>query len=766
MDVENFDISKAPHSDKLRPTSFWLRTRKGYTERFANNITGNPNFGKSMFIGGDVTDIAKIEQDIYDSFGCKTWEKETVILYMWISDDKRVKKVFDEFECNVWTEIYSGSHTPEGSDKFFEIDFVKGQRRTLTTNPLILWQWIQTNKNSSVVITNNITQKTSESTTQNWLINESSFQYIDTAGDFIKIQTIQNPTEWEFSEAVFENNSNTRNRDAGCGSILPWDYLYVYDYNNQYSQWNGIAWDWSIWAVNIIGWITQDKKTLLMQTGRDGFFPGQKEWWNLKYEIYPDYWPVVWRSTIDWIAIKHRDIDITYRKLSKSPSNILSHNGQVAIYYRETGWLQFGWVWTQQLYFTGITDVGVWRKSFASFRQFLVWFGETNINATLFNFDAGRPWSITQKVIDNRTIFSKDSRDISENSLYIVADNKKIYSVDIKFESTTNQFYMELKDSSAPIKWDLALIEPTDNVSLKDNFNELRIFINGDQWFPRDNGVHNKTKMIIYNKDYGVWHRHTTTNSVIKWVKFWIFYWSDVYDYCWHRDSILWLRSVWIETNGAQIITKINFFMGESETNNQWLVPYNYKKLNYIKIMVWLYTKLDKSNNEDGQIFIYSEKEWTRPIRTLNGLNKMRYIENITEVKNWGVMPISDCLIQQQIDCTNFFDKCDGWPSIPLVSNWCNCPTEQKEVDDYWFCFEDKLFQFGKYAQVYIPLPNFHNANTYKIELKTTGIIELYWFAVGYMLDNAKNHLEASGNNRTCDSCSPSFQNPTGSCWC
>jgi hypothetical protein len=28
MDVENFDIVKAPHSDKLRPTSFSLMTRK------------------------------------------------------------------------------------------------------------------------------------------------------------------------------------------------------------------------------------------------------------------------------------------------------------------------------------------------------------------------------------------------------------------------------------------------------------------------------------------------------------------------------------------------------------------------------------------------------------------------------------------------------------------------------------------------------------------------------------------------------------------
>jgi hypothetical protein len=38
MDVENFDIVKAPHSDKLRPTSFSLMTRKWYTERFANNV--------------------------------------------------------------------------------------------------------------------------------------------------------------------------------------------------------------------------------------------------------------------------------------------------------------------------------------------------------------------------------------------------------------------------------------------------------------------------------------------------------------------------------------------------------------------------------------------------------------------------------------------------------------------------------------------------------------------------------------------------------
>jgi hypothetical protein len=769
MDVENFDIVKAPHSDKLRPTSFSLMTRKWYTERFANNVFWDPNFWFSYFIWWDVTDIVEIEEDVYDSFWCKTGEKQTVRLYMWISDDKRVKRVYDETWCNIGTIIFQWPHKPWASEKFLKFNFVRGKRRNITSAVISSpYEGIQINRNSAVTTTQNITQQNISSTQQNGTFDENSFDYINSTWDYIRVKTINNPTQWEFTDKAFENNSVIYNRDNWCDSINVWDYLYVNDYEWQYTQRNWLAWDGSIWAVNIIWWISQDKKTLLMQAWRDGFFPWQYEWWNLQYGIYPEYWPVIWRGTIDGMAIKHYDIDITYRKFSQTPTDIIAHNWQIAVYFWDTGWLQFWWVWTQQLYFTGITDVWYGRKSFATFRQFLVWFWEEDINVTVFNFDLWRPWSVTQKVLDNRTIFSKNSWDVSENSLYIFADNKRLYAVDIKFESTVNQFYAELKDSSAPIKWELALVQGKDEVSIKDNFNELRIFINGDMWTPEDNGVFNKTKMLIYNKDYWVRHRHVITNAIIKWVKYGTFYWSDVYNYCWYRDSILWLRAAWIESDWAQIKTKINFFMWETETNNQGLVPYNYKKLNYIKIMVWLNTKMNKAYEEDWQLFIYSDRDGTRPIRSIKWLNNMRYIEHLTQIKNWWSVSPTDCQIKEQIDCTNFFDSCEWGLSIPLVQNWCNCPTEQKELEDYGFCFEDKQYYMWRHAPIFIPLQNFHKAHTYKVELVTTWIIELYWFIVWYALDNPKEHRADYWNNWTCSSCADSkdFNNPSGSCWC
>ena len=375
----------------------------------------------------------------------------------------------------------------------------------------------------------------------------------------------------------------------------------------------------------------------------------------------------------------------------------------------------YGWIWENIMYFSWLQTTYVWtdKLNSVSFGNFLIFLGKSSIDAMVFSEDwqYSYKYSLSDTSYSDFGIYSKNAFSVFDNWLYIIWKDKRLYAASVAW--SWEKYYLQLENQSELIFPDLDLLQPNDEVSLNSYQNKLYIFINGRLY--SDNSNVDKTKIIIFNKDYWLWYKHIIPRWVISWTKYGLFYWDWLYQYTWDRDVyILW--SLWDEiVKYAPIKTEIIFDIVNSE--NHWIVNWLWnrvslmteKKINWMKLLLgaWVYTS-------NSYIEVDSHMTWYKFTKKIP-FTENEWFNNWIEYFDWNYddIEVSECFSETLSKNDNTESPYEGSPNntdikeeleSPVCDQWQDYEIryEPKRLDDYAICYDDKWYKLSPLKHIYV----------------------------------------------------------------
>ena len=544
---------------------------------------------------------------------------------------------------------------------------------------------------------------------------------MDWAGKLIGTDWVQiNYSPWSDTPALGRFSWN--NTFAWDQTVTLGDYLYVWKSRNQDGDWYCGQVRQVLWYETPAG---QDNY-LRVSSPWLWFATDQTEWPNLTFSVFPERWKVIWFYTFDGLYLIHYaeqtastcdsfvslvcDYGTSFTWSKKCASNIVEHLWRVNILF-DNGYNAFWESSYNKFFITTDTQayLGADKITTASFRNYLLSFGESTISTTVFDWSS----AFTTELSTNVGIRSSNAHTQFDNSFYFIWNDKRLHTLSIKSDWTA--FLLELDDMSDFIRGELDLIQDSDEVFITADGRRMIIFIcwsNG--W-----SFNSKTKMLIFDRDYNLRHKHYVCCGAINWFAYDYYFWDWLYRYCWNQDC-----------NWEYVESKIVAFVWEEEPNGMEFMMFKRKKLNRAKVLLWsgIYT------NENTQLTVTMYR---------NG-NKMSYvvddIENISRIDQWNKLaqwtPIepSECLTSDMWDCFVFDRPCE-WSQFSeadmVASSQCWCPEEKASYDDYCNCVDDAQWYFlSEVYPLFVPLRDIRESDLYRVELRSWGWDQLSfgWF--------------------------------------
>jgi hypothetical protein len=465
----------------------------------------------------------------------------------------------------------------------------------------------------------------------------------------------------------------------------------------------------------------------------------------VSYKIFRNVWKTVGWAWSSWLNIYNWWSEFTRMCWTwwACIQSVVNHNWIVNVLTDK--WYNLYWgIWENIMYFSWLQSTYVWtdKSSSVSFGNFLVFLGESSVEAMVFSED----WKYSYKYdLSNMSygdfgIFSQNAYSVFDNGLFIVWKDKRLYAASIA--GSGDKYYLELKTQSELIFPDLDLLQEGDEVSLNSYQNKLYIFINGRLF--DDNYNTDKTKIIIYNKDYGLRYKHIVSRGTISWTKYWLFYGDWLYQYVWDRDVyMLWSPSEDI-VHYAPIKAEIVFDIVNSE--NHWVVNslgnrvslMTEKKINWMKLLLgaWVYT-----NN--SYIEISSHMNWYKFTKKIPFVEN-EWFNNRIEYFNgdYDNIAISDCFADQLSSNDNMespyewsrnnTDIKEGLES-PVCNSWDDYEIryDSKRLDDYAICYDDKWYVLSPLEHITINPGLKFNSILYTVKVVSDWYDRLnFWWAV------------------------------------
>lgn len=522
--------------------------------------------------------------------------------------------------------------------------------------------------------------------------------------------------EW-YGKQKIEDSITYKFEDSTFQTIAEWWDVRVGDYILFYAEWTSDN-PWQCWIYRQINGVFNGYITL--DTWYDWVGENANDWYgvNVWYKIFRNVWPTVWRVGNWWLNVYHWLSDITTQICWARwgcIQSIVNHNNMVTV-LTEQWYVHYSWIWENILYFNGLNTINVWtdKINMISYWDFLVVAWTNYIESIIFSEDNKYAYSynIWWTAYEKFWIYSKDAMSVFDNGLFVIGNDKRLYVATIEWSTT--KYYLKLTSQSDTIFNELDLLQEWDNVSLSSYQNKLYLFINGRG--DVDDELVNKTKILIYNKDYKLRYTHIIPRWVIHTCKYGIFLGDGLFQYIWDRDIYM----LWTEEDNfihqTPIKSEIIFDIVNSE--NHWIVNGNgnrvslmtNKKLKRMKSLLWMWKYTDNTYIE-----IESFTAWYRFHKRINWFNS-DWIDNINEYYDgsYSNINIAPCFTDRLSSSDNMNNKCNGSHANTDVREELHTPvchwtsTEQlihyepKRFDDYAICYNDKWYQLSPIQHIYI----------------------------------------------------------------
>ena len=659
----NYDIVWPTYShfwQRKKPTSFYLEKRKWY--KFEDTTTN--------FEWWEVTDVIKLDESSCSENKCY----EFFFLVRWW-DMKILGK--ECWTCWDYFFVYEWCRCECQYDRFLTTDFVRWIPRKIANT------WLSNNRVSTTWIQRNI-----------WT-------------------TV---VQWQFSDSLTFNTSPTSNW------VQIGDYVYVWWSPN--GTWDAVCWQvrqildmpWDISSPS--DWYSD----FLMSTPWTWFPPSTTTLNDATYSIFPEWGKVIMFATCEWIKIMHSvnnryDLVDWVQTPAGSPflttvcDYVFGLNGTIqCISWMQEFWNRinvmfdnwynmFWWLSFDKMYMSLDSYNFVWPDKIASvtFRNFLVSFGKSTIYTLVYNITT---WlSNWYELRDNLWIFSKYAYTQFDNWFFFLASDRRLYALSIVPDWET--YVLDLKDMSDIVKWDLDMIQDTDEVFLHADGANLYIFINWRN--NQDNTDTTKTKILKFSRDYWVWVEHQVSLPITgKRLNYFI--WKWLFSYCWDKDAGSTLYVPWQEDGWTYFDAYIDAFIWEQEENGTELNQFTRKKANWLKVILGrgIYT------NNNTNIVIDQYVWWYKAQYAVSNVESIEWIRNNNAIISWTESSIEPnvCVTDNLNDYSTITRVCNGsfdtiQDSSPLD---CQCAPDIIKKDDYLICVDDKAYALSETYTLRIPL--------------------------------------------------------------
>lgn len=728
--VVNFDIEAPTYShygSKLRETSYYYKKRKWYNDILPITLTGRE---------WEVTDMVEIPE-----WAClDAWGVRYIMLVNMGAGRMHILAQDINEDCDVWYDKNGRNVTTEWLDpsasecfcscqydRFIIIDYVKW-------TPRLLNSWTQTSVyGNQINIANGTVGAFFDDTIP--LSNGNIWDWIYTYGT----------AGWE-NDAVcgmarqIVQRSNTWDHDISTQHYLvnaPWSYIWVMplsqtiDLNTRLQQ-----------AENELrnAIVANNQAQITAAKNKISWLQDLLDWENGRviakeahYSIYPEWWEVPMYQTCDWLKTIHT----IYGKRTSTGSvstdiefNITtacgSFSGNVCTYSVNlfnnrinllgSSWYNlYGWLGMDKMSFSVDNQnyVGADKQSQAVFRNFLVQFGRENMSVIVYNEN----WqSFNYKLDSSVGIWTPTSWITYQNSLYIIASDKRLYSCDIQANGSWG-YQLILTDQSQAILWELDLLSEWDDVNMSADGTHIYIFINNKSH--RLNTNNTKTRILKFYKDYNKWVTHDICANVLKRHWNWYYFGDGLYR--------LWSTLEWDirykkDWDGWFVNAYIEFFVWENEETQTNFTTLNRKQLQFIKILLgkWIYTDWNTKIVIDSHYNGFKQQYM---------VDKFEHIDwvNLNNQLRQGLNPeMPECMIDSLAECSNIVRECK-WAQKPdeFVDKWCYY--EPVTYLDNCICLDDDTYELSDIYNVWLDTKHLEKSDLFRVRIISSWWDEMYF---------------------------------------
>lgn len=748
-EVVNFDIVAPTYTHnrgKLRPTSFYYKKRKWYIDQM-------PYISNSEW---DVSDVIRLnewncnEEECREYImlrnknswklkvitrSCWCWSSKDLCWNSWIEDNEDCEDCL----CSCWY------------DKFFVTDFVKWTPRALNDVSFVyqLNTWIQENTNNWTVwiFYDTVNKYFPYTVVWDWIYvswspnNEwsavcwqarqvVSIDYSNIDRDY-DILTLNAPREWLWISSIDSlNESLDRLNDARINlknKILWWDADEIIKAKNK------LDWLLSLYNLEKSIWSVVNNQV----------------WIDATYSIFPEWWEVVSYATCDWIKTihaLHRDRDsitwepdenfIAYTTVACSWFNsdtciywINEFNSRINMLW--SSWYNiYWWLSYNKFMFSSDNTNYVWtdKVSQAVFRNFLVSFSEYSISVVVYD----SAWNAFSYNLDNSIwLFSKRSYTVFQNSLYIIWNDKRLYSCDIISQWQWAWYQLNLTDQSQQVRWELDLLNYWDDVYLYNEWNKMYIFINNK--YNKTDTNNSKTKILIYNRDYNRWVTHNICNFIITWKSLWYYIGNSLYWYFWIRDHDSRYSKDKLQWDYFE--AHIDAFIWENEDWSNWKMnTLSIKSPKWAKILLWKWIYTDWST----RFIVDYWTHWRQQQYQVDTVEHIDWIRNNNIIMSWWTVEPDDCALSLLAECSNIFRECSNSSNKEnSITQWRYCYPEDEIFNDNCVCIDDKAFALSDIYNVFIKLDHLKSSELFKIRIISSWWDSMiFWWMMVSMISN------------------------------
>jgi len=554
-----------------------------------------------------------------------------------------------------------------------------------------------------------------------------------------------------------------------------WDYLFAYGLNPSVVTNK----PWVPGQVSQVTGVTNSEIDVLAPWA--WFQTEQSEWEGIRYRVYPDWWEVFLIDTCDglyaytyWSDINLEDTwpynpiewPFVLTGLTTDWSEFVWTNTGRINYLSEDGHLNFWGVGTQLFYRTADQSVFVGNDVVAAptFQQYTLLFKPKGLSVVRYitnedwtaSFDFGN---------SDLNIWLRDKYSYTnyKSSFYFVGSNKRLYALSVS-PTTYWTYQTQLEDMSALIKGELDNILPTDQVRIQATEQDLKIYINSDF---RGSGIYNKTKVLIYDKDYQFRHKWEVCWGQISWDYCGKMYYGwSIYNLCWDTDFYNCESEQWITFE-----QRLTIMFWENEL---WENPVNMWQQKSIVEPKFILGQNSNLTNWDFYIEIDMKSNCYRPKWRVENPEKICYVSLLNKIKNdEKVIPNKDAM-RLLNSCSNYNNPCEwSWNKYTnlIESNRCWCPDEKPVFADYCVCVSDETYYLSEFSKVTIYPPSKIRANLYKIDIVAswTNNIEYGWLMLPYLRKAANDRDLAACDGEWICTCSEECkcaEEVSEDCWC
>ena len=363
----------------------------------------------------------------------------------------------------------------------------------------------------------------------------------------------------------------------------------------------------------------------------------------------------------------------------------------------------FGNAWLDAAYFAGSELIWEQFNQVISFRGYNVFTSKRSIKAWVVTAVDNWYMQSLYNLASDVGMWSKDAYTQFKNSLYVLGSNKRLYAASIaNWSSSSVDPKLELTNMSEAIIGELDLLTDDDSVTLYADEKTLKLFISSG----------GKTKILIYESDYWLWHTHRILNWEIHSYSEWFYLWDWLYQYCGDKDGPL--------TSWQFFTQEISALIGENEPNGMSFNSFQEKKMDFIKLNIWP----SILNEWSSKVLVEVNRRETKSTVEFDQWNQISWVNKYNDIFAWWLPTPETCVtysltwcekVENEFEWSTNKDETFGWQSTLLRDDLCQCPNEFMEQSDMVDGYDSKAYFLSDAYNVFVSTQELIQASIFRV---------------------------------------------------